>query len=237
MQKTPHSHRGVSKHHNSVKNGTKKQTRLHKKKLSPHKTPHSYSLGNVSRRFSTTTTTPITRTFRPFGGIDELNASTAKLHIPVGNDVTVTHDEVVKLSQLAYLAPPLPDQKETTKRITNMVNWLSSITHLDVDKLPFTQQYRQKQQEKITKNTLYRNDPTPIPFYTPLILLPQYISPMATSQLHNGMNQSQELTTNDCMLRMRPDIIEVCQANDVLVNAKFTERNFYVAPKFTAGDE
>lgn len=217
-------------------------SKQHKRSIATKKQLHSKSLPTTTQQqsthFSTTSlqsqcTTP---TFRPFGGIEELKSSKRQLRLPVSSDVIVTKDEIVKLSQLAYLAPPTSDAdiKRITTRITSMVNWLSSITHLDVENLPLTKEYKKNTVKTVEK--LYKNDPTTIPFYTPLLIMPELIHPAARG-ISTTTNPSQALFTSDCNLRARTDIVELCQANDVLQNASYTERSFYVAPKFSAGDE
>jgi Asp-tRNA(Asn)/Glu-tRNA(Gln) amidotransferase C subunit len=238
-----------SKHlnHNPTPKLPKKQNarKTIEKKLPKNPTKIRHQQKRSESTQTTSLTKPQTSIFRPFGGIDELNASTQRLHLPLDHKVDISTQDITKLSQLAYLSPPATpeDIKRTTNRVNSMVNWLSSITSLDVGKLPYQQYYKQlalSESQNIDKNDtitqLYSNNPTSIPFYTPLLIMPKFVAKSAIG-VKIGEGGDTDLTTDDCSLRIRGDIVEVCNAQSVLTNATYSERGFYVAPKFNAGDD
>lgn len=204
----------------------KKQTRKTAHKTTPHTSQH---------RKNATAARP-KKVFRPYGGLAELTSGKAVLHIPIDDTVKLTKPEILKLSQLSYLNPPRDDAEydKISNDVGQMVNWLSTITHVNVDDLPHTRLYRQHQQLQRQNTPLYTKDPAQIPFYTPLSLLKTQVPPEAlTIAEYNGKTAADESS----LLRLRPDVVQKTKLQDVIDNATHSQYGFYVVPNSKDGDE
>jgi hypothetical protein len=192
-----HKSRNTSRH--DPKRVTQTKSKLHQssqqhqsKPTTPSPTqPHKTSTRHSHTTTPSQTTLP-TSHFKPFQGKIEFTTSTHQLHLPVGSTINVSQDEVNKLSRLAYLAPH-SDTTQTVDSVHKMVNWLSSITHINTKALPHTRQFKQQQAQLKTTQQLYTNDPAPIPFYTPL-LLTKHVSPSAMN-VEQQQHQSTTIST------------------------------------------
>eukprot|EP00461_Guttulinopsis_vulgaris_P002600 UN02601 len=109
-----------------------------------------------------------------------------------------------------------------------MVNWLSTITHIDESKLPHLTLIRAHQAAQRQETHLYKQDVTKIPYFTPLQTLQHVVPPQVMALVEDNLNTTADQTS---LLRLRNDTVTLPNVNDVISNAQNSQYNFYLAPK------
>lgn len=201
------------------------------------------SMKNIQRNYTTSSESQSQQRIRKFHPSD-IRDSQRQLYIPDSiKPYTLTSEELIKLSQLSYLVPPTTPQRveSVSKSINNMVTWLSSITHITPQKSSELYIFDKYHQPNKTNNDIVNTDlliddkesQQKIPFFTPLTVLSKTV-PQNNIDQHIFDNNTIDSSS---LLRLRLDTIDKTPSEDVLTNAPYTDRSFYIAPKSINNEE